>query len=59
MRRNAEISGYKSARKDCMSDGDKRPHHSRPGMVALHEIRRYQKSIELLVRRLPISKTGA
>ena len=36
----------------------KRPHHSRLGMVALHEIRRYQKSKELLIRRLLISKAS-
>ena len=29
------------------------PHRYRPGMVALREIRRYQKSTELLIRKLP------
>ena len=29
------------------------PHRYRPGMVTLREIRRYQKSMELLIRRLP------
>ena len=33
--------------------GVKKPHRYRPGTVALHEIRRYQKSTELLIRRLP------
>ena len=31
----------------------KKPHRYRPGTVALREIRRYQKSTELLIRRLP------
>ena len=29
------------------------PHGYQPGMVALREIRRYQKSTELLIRKLP------
>ena len=33
--------------------GVKKPHRYRPGTVALHEIRRYQKSTELLIRKLP------
>ena len=32
--------------------GTKKPHRYRPGTVALHEIRRYQKSTELLIRKL-------
>ena len=31
----------------------KKPHRYRPGTVALREIRRYQKSTELLIRKLP------
>ncbi|ODM86685.1 histone H3.3 [Orchesella cincta] len=34
--------------------GVKKPHRYRPGTVALREIRRYQKSTELLIRKLPI-----
>ena len=30
-----------------------RPHRYRPGTVALREIRRYQRSTELLIRKLP------
>ena len=33
--------------------GVKKPHRFRPGMVTLKEIRRYQKSTELLIRKLP------
>ena len=36
--------------------GIKKPHHYRPGMVALREIRRYQKSTECLIKRLPFQK---
>ena len=36
--------------------GLKRPMRYRPGTVALHEIRRYQMSTELLIRKLPFSR---
>ena len=35
---------------------NKKPHRFRPGTVALREIRRYQKSTELLIRKLPFSR---
>ena len=38
------------------SGGIKKPHRFRPGTVALQEIRRYQKSTELLIRRLPFQR---
>ncbi len=34
----------------------KKPHRFRPGTVALREIRRYQKSTELLIRRAPFAR---
>ena len=34
------------------TSGIKRPHRYRPGTVALREIRRYQSSTELLIRKL-------
>ena len=34
----------------------KKPHRYRLGTVALHEIRRYQKSTELLIRKLPFQR---
>ena len=37
------------------SGGVKKPHRYRPGTVALREIRKYQKSTELLIRKLPSS----
>ena len=33
-----------------------KPHRYRPGVVALREIRRYQKSTELLIRKLPFHR---
>ena len=36
--------------------GLKKPHRYRPGMVALREIRRYQRSTENLIKRTPFQK---
>ena len=36
--------------------GVKKPHRYRPGTVALREIRRYQKSTELLIRKMPFNR---
>ncbi|KAF9480258.1 histone H3 [Pholiota conissans] len=36
--------------------GVKKPYRFRPGTVALREIRRYQKSTELLIRKLPFQR---
>ena len=36
--------------------GIKKPHRYRPGTVALREIRRYQKSTETLIRKLPFQR---
>ena len=38
------------------SNGVKKPHHFRPGTVALREIRKYQKSTELLIRKIPFQR---
>lgn len=38
------------------SGGVKVPHRFRPGTVALREIRKYQKSTELLIRKLPFQR---
>lgn len=48
----------KAARKSAPSSGGdvKKPHRYRPGTVALREIRRYQKSTELLIRKLPFQR---
>ena len=34
----------------------KRPHRYRPGTVALREIRKFQKSTDLLIRKLPFQR---
>ena len=44
----AKKSGVKAPKGEV-----KKPHRFRPGTVALKEIRRYQKSTELLIRKLP------
>ncbi|KUF90102.1 histone H3 [Phytophthora nicotianae] len=36
--------------------GVKKPHRYRPGTVALREIRKYQKSTDLLIRKLPFQR---
>jgi len=36
--------------------GVKRPHRYRPGVVALREIRKYQKSTDLLIRKVPFQR---
>ena len=47
----------KAARKSAPIEiGIKKPHRYRPGTVALREIRKFQKSTELLIRKLPFQK---
>ncbi len=46
--------GRKSA--PGLHGGVKKPHRYRPGTVALREIRKYQKSTELLIRKLPFQR---
>ena len=36
--------------------GIKKPHHYRPGLVALHKICQYQKSTECLIKKSPFQK---
>ena len=45
-----------AARKIVPTGGVKKPHRYRPGTVALREIRKYQKSTELLIRKLPFQR---
>jgi histone H3 len=49
----ATKSAYKTA---PATGGIKKPHRYRPGTVALREIRRYQRSTELLIRKLPFQR---
>ncbi|MBZ3874631.1 histone H3.3 [Sciurus carolinensis] len=47
----------KAARKSAPStSGVKKPHHYRPGTVALPEIRPYQQSTKLLIWKLPFQR---
>ena len=50
----------KAARKTTtvsnLPDAVKKPHRFRPGTVALREIRKFQKSTELLLRKLPFQR---
>eukprot|EP00804_Cyclotella_cryptica_P001367 CCRYP_014121-RB/>CCRYP_014121-RB protein AED:0.06 eAED:0.06 QI:0/-1/0/1/-1/0/1/0/139 len=47
----------KAARKSAPAAGGcKKPHRYRPGTVALREIRKYQKSTDLLIRKLPFQR---
>ena len=47
----------RAARKSAPAMGGlKKPHRFRPGTVAIREIKRYQKSTELLIKRLPFQR---
>ena len=66
MSSKAPMKGGKQARKHLSwkllqlgatpTGGIKKPHCYRPGMVALREIRRYQKSTKCLIKRLSFQK---
>jgi histone H3 len=52
-----QLASKSAARKTANTTGGvKKPHRFRPGTVALREIRRYQKSTELLIRKLPFQR---
>ncbi|RVE76568.1 hypothetical protein OJAV_G00010070 [Oryzias javanicus] len=52
-----EAAGHQGRPKSAPATGGvKKPHRYRPGTVALREIRRYQKSTELLIRKLPFQR---
>ena len=46
----------KAARKSVPSEGAKKNRRYRPGTVALREIRRYQKSTDLLIKKAPFQR---
>ncbi|CAD6890116.1 unnamed protein product [Tilletia laevis] len=54
--RAATTAAQKAGKKTIGVGGLKRPHRYKPGTVALREIRRYQKSTELLIRKLPFQR---
>ena len=41
---------------NSVTSGIKKPHRYCPGLLALHEIQRYQQSTESLIRRTPFNK---
>jgi len=50
-------SEFQAARKSAPTAGGvKKPHRYRPGTVALREIRKYQKSTDLLIRKAPFQR---
>uniref|UniRef100_A0A8D2DEM5 Core Histone H2A/H2B/H3 domain-containing protein n=1 Tax=Sciurus vulgaris TaxID=55149 RepID=A0A8D2DEM5_SCIVU len=51
-----KLLATKAAGKSAPSTGRVKLHRYRPGTVALREIRRYQKSTELLIRKLPFQR---
>ena len=55
-RKQLATKANRGAIKGLPSGAVKRPHRYRPGTVALREIRRYQKSTELLIRKLPFQR---
>ena len=46
----------KAARKATPAEGAKKTRRYRPGTVALREIRRYQKSTDLLIKKAPFQR---
>lgn len=52
----SEAARQKERNEAMAKGGIKKPHKFRPGTVALREIRRYQKTGDLLIRRLPFQR---
>ena len=46
----------KAARKSTPAEGQKKNRRYRPGTVALREIRRYQKTTDLLIKKAPFQR---
>lgn len=49
-------AGYLPGSQEKKNTIAKKPHRFRPGTVALREIRKYQKSTELLIKKLPFQR---
>jgi len=52
----ARLAGGAARRATASTGGIKKPRRFRPGVQALREIRRYQKSTGLLIRKLPFQR---
>ena len=50
------LASNSSLKPESLKPGVKKPHRYRAGTVALREIRRYQKSTELLIRKLTFQR---
>ncbi len=51
------LMATKAARKTAPAMGGiKKPHRYRPGTVAIREIRKYQKTTDLLIKKLPFQR---
>ncbi len=55
-RRHHHGVAYKSLYSSIAPTGERKRHRFRPGTVALREIRKYQRSTELLIRKLPFAR---
>ena len=55
-RRQAATAGFSGKQKKPSGSGLLRARRFRPGTVALMEIRKYQKSTDLLIRKLPFAR---
>ena len=54
-----KLTSQKIARKSAPVDtGVKKKRRSRPGKAAMREIKRYQKSTELLMQKAPFQRKG-
>merc|ERR1711937_294199 len=52
-----QLVAQKIARKSApVTTGVKKPHRFKPGTVALREIRKFQKTTDLLIRKLPFQR---
>lgn len=56
MTRKAPRKNLATPKTKPQKGGVKKPHRYRPGTVAIREIRRYQKSTDLLIRKLPFQR---
>jgi histone H3 len=56
LRRQQQAQAYVARRQGAAQGGIKKPHRYHPGTVALREIRRYQKGMELLIRKAPFQR---
>ena len=54
-KKSARSTNKAGQKNQPFTGGIKKPHHYHPGTMALREIRRYQKSTELLIRKLPFA----